>query len=146
MEELLKIYGKVNQFGKENGLLLTVLKPGNITYEMEVLPKHLATQTTIHGGMVAAMMDGVIGVAALSLVAPEGKLVSTVEFKINYYRPVYLGDVLKGEGRVDFRGNRLIASSGEIYNQHGEMVAKAMGTFNAYPFEKNDIANFCEKE
>lgn len=146
MEKLLKIYGKVNQFGTENGMLLTIIKPGNILYEMKVLPKHLATQTTIHGGMVAAMMDGVIGVAALSLVASEGKLVSTVEFKINYFRPVYLGDVLKGEGRVDFRGARVIASSGEIFNQKGEMVAKAMGTFNAYPFEKNDIASYKEND
>jgi uncharacterized protein (TIGR00369 family) len=119
---------------------LTVVKPGEIIYEMEVLEKHLATVNTIHGGMIAALMDGVIGVAALSLVAQDKKLVSTVEFKLNYYKPAYLGDVLKGYGRVDNAGNRIISTSGEIYNQKGEMIAKAMGTFNAYPFDKSDIA------
>lgn len=139
MERLIEIYSKVNQFGIENDLKLTVIKPGEITYEMEVLEKHLATPKTIHGGMIAAMMDGVIGVAALCLVAPDEKLVSTIEFKINYFKPAYLGDILKGYGRVDNAGKRIISTSGEIYNQKGDMIAKAMGTFNAYPIEKSDV-------
>ena len=142
MEELLEIYDKVNMFGRENNLKLTIIKPGEITYEMTVIEKHLATPKVIHGGMIAAMMDGVIGVAALSLVASEGKLVSTVEFKINYFKPAYLGDILTGKGRVDNAGKSIISTSGEIYNQKGEIIAKAMGTLNSYPFEKSDVANF----
>ena len=69
MKQLLEIYDKVNIFGRENNLKLTIIKPGEITYEMTVIEKHLATPKVIHGGMIAAMMDGVIGVAALSLVA-----------------------------------------------------------------------------
>ena len=141
MEKLLEIYNQVNQFGIENGMKLTIVKPGEIIYEMEVLQKHLATPTTIHGGMIAAMMDGVIGVAALSLVAQEGRLVSTVEYKINYFKPAFSGDMLTGKGRVDNAGKRIIHTSGEIYNQNNEIIAKAMGTFNAYPIEKSDIAN-----
>jgi len=140
MNHLIEIYHQVNNFGRENNMKLTVVKPGEIIYEMEVLQKHLATVNTIHGGMIAALMDGVIGVAALSLVAQDKKLVSTVEFKLNYFKPAYLGDVLKGYGRVDNAGKRIISTSGEIFNQKGEMVAKAMGTFNAYPFDKSDIA------
>lgn len=146
MEKLLEIYNQVNQFGKENNFILTVIEPGVITYEMEVLPKHLATPKVIHGGMIAAMMDGVIGVAALSLVAPENKLVSTVEYKINYFKPAFLGDVLIGKGRVDHQGKRIIHSSGELYNQNNELIAKAMGTFNAYPFEKSDVAEFLKNK
>ena len=141
MQQLIEIYNQVNNFGKENNMKLTVVKPGEIIYEMAVLEKHLATVKTIHGGMIAAMMDGVIGVAALSLVADENKLVSTVEYKLNYFKPAYLGDILKGFGRVDFAGKRIISSSGEIYNQHGDMIAKGMGTFNSYPLRKSDIVN-----
>ena len=140
MQHLIEIYHQVNNFGRENNMKLTIVKPGEIIYEMEVLERHLATVNTIHGGMIAALMDGVIGVAALSLVAQDKKLVSTIEFKLNYFKPAYLGDVLKGFGRVDNAGKRIISTSGEIYNQKGEMVAKAMGTFNAYPFDKSDIA------
>ena len=145
MEKLLTIYNQVNKFGLENGFKLTVVNPGEIIYEMEVLEKHLATPKTIHGGMVAAMMDGVIGVAALSLVAPDGKLVSTVEYKLNYFRPAFLGDTLTGKGRVDHAGKRIISTSGEIYNQNNEIIAKAIGTFNAYPVEKSDVAEYIKE-
>ena len=142
MENIIEIYNQVNQFGKENNLKLSIIKPGVITYEMEVLQKHLATPNTMHGGMLAAMMDGVIGVAALSLVTPDNKLVSTVEYKINYFKPVYLGDILIGKGQVDNAGKRIISTSGKIYNQNNEVVATGMGTFNAYPFEKSDVAEY----
>ena len=121
---------------------LTIIEPGSISYEMKVLPKHLATPTTIHGGMVAAMMDGVIGVAGLSAVAQEGKLVSTVEFKISYYNPALVGDILTGKGIVEKKGSRIIYASGEIYNQNNKIIAKALGTLNAYPIEKSDMTEY----
>ena len=142
MKKLLEIYNKVNLFGNENGMKLTIIEPGSISYEMKVLPKHLATPTTIHGGMVAAMMDGVIGVAGLSAVAQEGKLVSTVEFKISYYNPALVGDILTGKGIVEKKGNRIIYASGEIYNQDNKIIAKALGTLNAYPIEKSDMTEY----
>lgn len=142
MEKLLSIYNQVNHFGRENEMKLEITKPGEIIYNMEVKSKHLATPTTIHGGMIAAMMDGVLGVAALSAVAEEGKLVSTIEFKISYYDPAFEGDILTGKGVVDKKGNRIIFASGEIKNQHNKTVAKATGTFNAYPFEKSDVAEY----
>lgn len=142
MKKLLKIYNQVNQFGLENDLELTIIKPGEIVYKMEVLKKHLATPTAIHGGMLAAMMDGVIGVAGLTAVAEQKKLVATIEFKINYFKPAFLGDILTGKGKVDHQGNRIIHVSGEIYNQKNELIAKAMGTLNAYPFEKSDVAQY----
>jgi len=142
MEKLLNIYNQVNQFGIENELELSIIKPGEIVYKMKVVKKHLATPTAIHGGMLAAMMDGIIGVAALTAVAKENKLVSTVEFKINYFKPAFLGDQLTGKGKVDHKGNRIIHASGEIYNQKNELIAKALGTLNAYPFEKSDIPQY----
>lgn len=145
MEDLIKIYNQVNQFGLENDLELTIIKPGEIVYEMEVVKKHLATPTAIHGGMLAALMDGVIGVAALTTVAEEKKIVATVEFKINYFKPAFLGDKLIGKGKVDHKGNRIIHASGEIYNQKNELIAKAIGTLNAYPYEKSDIPQYLKE-
>ena len=142
MDKILKIYNQVNQFGLENNLELSVIKPGEIVYTMEVVKKHLATPTAIHGGILAAMMDGVIGVAALTTVASEQKLVATIEFKINYFKPAFLGDILTGKGKVDHKGNRIIHASGEIYNQKNELIAKALGTLNAYPIEKSDLAAY----
>lgn len=145
MEKLIEIYNQVNQFGRDNNFELEIIESGEIIYKMNVLGKHLATPTAAHGGMIAAMMDGVLGVAALSAVAEEGKLVSTIEFKISYYDPAFEGDTLTGRGFVDKKGNRIIFASGEIKNQHNKTVAKATGTFNAYPFEKSDVAEYIAK-
>ena len=89
-------------------------------------------------------MDSVLGSAALSISLDSNALVSTVEFKINYFKPVYFGDKLIGKGKVDFEGKKLITSTGEIFRQEGDeevLIAKAIGTFNKYPLNKTQFAN-----
>lgn len=130
----------MNAYGKVNGLALTIISPGHIKYTMRVTKAHLATTTTIHGGVMAAMMDAILGVAALSMACEEDKLVSTVEFKINYLAPVLFNSVLIGEGNVIQKGKRIIISDGSIrVDGSSELVAKGLGTFSAYPLSKSKI-------
>ncbi len=130
-------YKKINTFERENGMELTVAKTGTVGYEMTILDKHLSSPNTCHGGVVASLMDATIGAASMSVSLPNGFLVSTVEFKINYFKPVLFGDVLVTKGSVDFEGKKLITSTGEIRNkQTGDLIAKAIGTFNKYPLSK----------
>jgi uncharacterized protein (TIGR00369 family) len=140
----IEIYKKINQFSKENGMELTVEVPGESIYRMVVLEKHLSSPNVCHGGVVAGFMDSILGSAALSLSLQKGALVSTVEFKINYFKPVFLGDKLLGKGKVDFEGKKLISSTAEIFvEKNGKeiLIAKAIGTFNKYPLEKTQFAN-----
>ena len=140
MHKILKLYNVINKYGTLNELELTVISPGHIKYVMPVQNKHLATPIAIHGGVLSAMMDAILGVASLSASCHEGKLVSTVEFKINYLSPARLGDVLVGEGKVIQKGNRLIIAEGDIKIQGSEkFIAKGIGTFSAYPIEKSGI-------
>jgi uncharacterized protein (TIGR00369 family) len=145
-EELLKIYQLVNKYGQANEMILKIIEPGWIEYSMEIKEKHLATPFAAHGGAVAGLMDGVLGVAALSLTASERKLVSTIEFKINFLKPVFKGDQLVGTGKVLEKGKRIIIANGSIVaaNRNNEKVAIATGTFNAYPFEKSGIAEYLQ--
>ena len=139
----IEIYKSINRFSQENGMVLDIKKPGKSVYSMVVLDKHLSSPNVCHGGVVAGFMDAVLGSAALSVSFGSGALVSTVEFKINYFKPVYLGDKLEGIGTVDFEGKRLISSTGEIYrttNEKRVLIAKAIGTFNKYPIEKTQFA------
>lgn len=136
---ILEIYNKYNNFGRLFDMDYNVIEPGHIEYNMVVKEVHLATRTAMHGGAMSGFMDGVMGVAALSAVESEEKAVSTIEFKINYLTAVYLGDKLKGIGKVLRKGNRILIAEGEIYNQNNELVATASGTFNAYPFSKSDM-------
>ena len=142
MIDPIKAFNEVNNFGRENGMVLKVIEPGVVEYRMTIEEKHLSSPGTCHGGVVAGFMDSVIGMAALSYAFTKKMLVSTVEFKLNYFRPVKQGEELVGRGVIDFAGKSLISSNGEIYsiNKQGEekLVSKGMGTFNLYPISKNE--------
>lgn len=135
--EMIQHYNHINKYGADNQMNLEILEPGHILYTMPIADKHLSSPNTCHGGVIAGLMDSVIGTAALSKAFEENNLVSTVEFKINYLQPVHLGDVLVGEGKIDFKGKSTIVSSGKITKQAtGALVAIGTGTFNVYPLAK----------
>ena len=137
-EQRIAVYAAINQYGRDNGMELSIPEPGKAVYTMTVKNKHLSSPGTAHGGIVAGLMDATIGAAALFLAMPRGEFVSTVEFKMNYFAPVKLGDQLRAEAEVEHSGKRLIVSRGTIY-RGDEAVASGMGTFNAYPMAKKDL-------
>ncbi len=135
-EKILELYNEMNNFGRMMNMHFEVICPGEIIYHLEITAEHLATREVAHGGALAGYMDAILGVAALSGIGDEGKLVSTVEFKITYFSPARKGDQLKGIGKVIKKGKRMVFAEGEIINQNNEVIAKGTGTFIAYPVEK----------
>lgn len=141
IEQFVQIFKSINKYDLENNLSFEIHSPGSITYKMEIQDKHLSSPQTAHGAVLAGFMDCVLGLSALSLAVTESNLTSTVEFKINYIRPVKLGEKLQGSGKVIHKGKSLIISSGEVKTSTGELVAVGQGTFNTYPFSKKDFLN-----
>ena len=135
-ELIIEGYKKSNRFGNDLGMELEIVAPGEIRYTLVITAQHLATPKAAHGGVIASLMDGTLGVAGLSKVVDEGKVVSTIELKLNFLSPAILGDRLTASGRVIQAGSRILYIEGEIINQHNELIAKGSGTFNAYPVEK----------
>lgn len=135
---LIQQYIDTNHFGRTLGMDFKIIEPGVVHYFLTINQTHLSTPKAAHGGVVAALMDGILGLAALSKVIDEHKAVSTVEFKINYLAPCLLGDELFGTGKIESQGKRIIITSGDIMctNRNNIMLAKAIGTFNAYPLER----------
>lgn len=135
-EKILELYNEMNNFGRMMNMHFEVIRAGEIVYHLEITAEHLATREVAHGGALAGYMDAILGVAALSGIGDEGKLVSTLEFKITYLSPARKGDQLKGIGKVIKKGKRMVFAEGEIINQNNEVIAKGTGTFIAYPVEK----------
>lgn len=135
---LIEQYISHNHFGKTLGMDFKVIEPGLVHYFLTIQKEHLATPLAAHGGVISALMDGLLGVTALSVSAQEHKIISTVEFKINFLAPALLGDTIQGIGKVEHQGKRLIIVSGDITcsQRKNILIAKAIGTFNAYPAEK----------
>ena len=135
-EKIIAFYNGTNAFGRFMGMELIKVEPGDIEYSMELTEDHLATPTFAHGGSLSALMDGILGVAALSAVAEEGKMVATIEFKINYLAPAEVGQKVIGAGKVLHKGSRLLVTEGKITDSKGVVVASATGTFRAYDIER----------
>jgi len=141
MEELknhpvIRQYIEWNAFGDLLGMSFTIPAKGSVVYAMKITEMHLATPVAAHGGSIAALMDAALGVACLSKVCEEGRIVSTVSLSIQYLGPALLGDLLTATAHVIKAGNRLLFVEAKITNQHNEIIALASATMNAYPMEK----------
>ena len=139
--DILEKYNQTNQFGNYLDLKIKILKPGDVKYTVLVKKHHLATLKSAHGGFISAIFDQIVSTAALSKLILESKLVSSVEFKINFLKPVFLGDDLIGHGLVIQGGKKLYKVKGDIFNQNNNLVATEIATLNAYTFEKSDISS-----
>jgi uncharacterized protein (TIGR00369 family) len=81
---------------------------------------------TLHGGILCDIADAAMGMAFASTLAP-GESFTTVELKINFFRPVW-EDRLTAEGQVVRRGRNLGYVECEITDERGRLVAKAAST------------------
>lgn len=129
---LVQLYIEKNNFGRILEMDFEIIAPGDVRYSMPVHAMHLATPLAAHGGAISALMDATMGVCALSCVIEENKVVSTIELKISFISPALENDVLSAKANVIKKGKRLLFVEGKIYNQNGDLVAMATGTFNAY--------------
>ncbi len=136
-QEFEKLYAELCHFDRHLGMTLTIFEPGRVSYRLTVEQRHLSSPGACHGGVLAAMMDAVLGLTVLSWAVPREQLCATVELKTNFLTPAYPGDTLEGSAEMDFTGAKLVVASGEIKNAAGgELVAKGMGTFSLYPLAK----------
>lgn len=135
---LIESYILHNHYGRLLGMDFQILEEGLVEYRLEVKPEHLATPLSAHGGLMASLVDAALGVGALSSVCRESKVVSTVEYKLNFLAPAFAADKLLAKSRVIQKGKRLLIVECEVWaeNRQHKLLAKAMGTFNAYPAEK----------
>ena len=99
---------------------------GKATVTLTTGPQHANPMGTLHGGILCDIADAAMGMAFASTLAP-GESFTTVELKINFFRPVW-EDRLKAEGHVMRRGRNLGYVECEITDDRGKLVAKAAST------------------
>ena len=138
VNNLIEKYIESNAFGRLIGMDWKIIEPGQIEYRLTVGPQHLATPHAAHGGLIGALVDGALGTAGLSLVHNEYKAVSTIEYKLNFISPALLHDELIAYGKVISQGKRILVIACDVFarNRENKLIAKAMGTFNAYDARK----------
>lgn len=81
-----------------------------------------------HGGVIATLADQSLGLAWRSA-APDRKPGGTINLNINFIAPG--SGRLTAEGRLVKLTGSCAFCEGKIYNDKGEMIATAQGTFSA---------------
>ena len=99
---------------------------GRATVTLAAGPQHANPMGTLHGGILCDIADAAMGMAFASTLAPDESF-TTVELKINFFRPVWAAH-LKAEGKVVRRGQSLGYVECEITDERGRIVAKAAST------------------
>lgn len=80
-----------------------------------------------HAGVLTSIVDSACGYAALTL-APEGKEVLSVEFKINLLRPANTSKII-AMGKVIHAGKTLTVCEGSVYDETGvKLIARMTAT------------------
>ena len=107
------------------GIELLRFAPGKLWCRATIREELLTPFGTVHGGVVAAIMDHITGVVLYPLM-PAKHWAATTEIKTNYIAPVQAG-VLDTESTVLAMTSRSAVVRGEIYSA-GRLVCAAQGT------------------
>jgi acyl-CoA thioesterase len=128
----LENYKHPDVFGELLGYRVTHVAPkkGMATTELKIRYEHLSPAGRVHGGVIAAFFDFACGAALFPLLKPKD-FCSTVELKVNYFRPLELKDHLVAKTQVIFKGKRLSVIHGYVYRKgEKQPVAMATATYN----------------
>ncbi len=97
-------------------------------------PEHQGYPGVMHGGLITAMLDELIGRTAIA----SDIWCMTVEIKVRYKKPVPIGAPLKLKGEITRQTGRLLEGHGEIRLEDGTLAAEATGTFLKIPDDQMD--------
>ena len=108
------------------GVRFVEMSPGRLVGTMTVRDELLTPFKTLHGGVMAGLVDHVLGCVLYPLM-PRGQWAATTEFKLNYLAPVFGGAELRAESTVLSLGRRTAVVQVEV-TSGDQLVCVAQGT------------------
>lgn len=96
--------------------------------------EHQSYPDRTHGGMIAALLDELMG-RALWINEPETFGVTTT-LSITYRRPVPYGVKVKARGYITFNSQRGFSAKGEIYDLDGKLLVEGEARYLKLSFER----------
>ncbi|MDQ1640142.1 MAG: hypothetical protein QOF62_3481 [Pyrinomonadaceae bacterium] len=109
------------------GIQLEKVIPGEATLTLAIRPELSQNHGVVHGGAIASLIDTATAFAILTLLEPEER-VTTVDLTISYLRPGFEGQ-MSATARVLRQGRRLIATTAEVTDESGTLLATALSTY-----------------
>ena len=102
---------------------VTEVNEGHVKMSFKVEKYMLNPIGIMHGGIMATILDELMGAASFTLGRPNGY--STINMNIDYLNPARVGDIITGEGQVVRAGKTVLHLKAEIHNAENKLLAKA---------------------
>src|SRR5512133_3678564 len=113
-------------FAGRLGAVVTGADDGTARVEFEATDEHLNPAGTVHGGVLATLVDTAMGTAVRSA-TDDGDVPATSQLTVTYLRPGKPGR-LTVEARVRTRGEHLTVCEADV-DQDGRNLVHAVATF-----------------
>jgi uncharacterized protein (TIGR00369 family) len=114
------------------GLDITGGGAGWVEVSLTVRDELLNGDGILHGGMWAVVADSSMGGAIRTVIDVERERAVTAQLDLRWLRPAR-GDTLRSVGRLVRRGRTLSHCTAELFDERGELVGAASGTFMVVP-------------
>ncbi len=110
------------------GLSLTEVDAGRVVMRLTPAEYHYNPIGSVHGGILATLLDSVMGCAVHSTL-PKGRGYTSLEIKVNYVRAVtHKSGELSAEGKVVHGGRRSAVAEAKVVDGKGRLCATASTT------------------
>jgi uncharacterized protein (TIGR00369 family) len=113
-------------FADTIGIAVTKAENGSARAELDVDERHLNPGGTVHGGVLATLVDTAMGAAVRSTTG-DADVPATSQLTIAYLRPGRPG-LLSVDARVGKQGEHLLVCSAQV-EQEGHALIEALATF-----------------
>jgi uncharacterized protein (TIGR00369 family) len=115
------------------GFEIAEVEFGHVVFTYTPIADHLNPLGSIHGGIAATMLDGVMG-CCIHTRLKAGIGYTTLEIKVNYVRAMTekTGKV-RAEGKVINVGSRIGTSEGRLYDADDRLLAHGTTTCLIFP-------------
>jgi uncharacterized protein (TIGR00369 family) len=113
------------------GARITESEPGRVVVELEAGPRHRHGGGIVQGGVITQIADAAMGMS-LATLQEDRVWNTTIEFKINFIRPVVSGRI-RAIGRVVEMKQTLMFGEADVLDEQDRLVARASSTCLAVP-------------
>ena len=122
----------------EHGLHLQFYETGpGVVEVIYTVPEHFqGYDGIVHGGIVATLVDEVLGRVHMGSDPQEPRFMVTAKLTIDYRKPVPTGEEIRIVGRAHRSKRRTATSTAKIYGPEGDVLVEAEALLVDLPSEK----------
>ncbi len=122
-----------NSYGifKLLGIEVLESKPGRGKLRIRFREEITQPSGVAHGGIAATLADAAVAMALLPDILPRGGDITTIEMKINYFKPFDKGEMV-AEARIIHKGKTIAVGEVDITDGKGTPLGKALMTYRIF--------------